>query len=599
MDPITIDFETDPIVGNPLVNPPRPIGYAILIPGYEPIYYQWGGLESNIDYSTAAQFLENVMHRSTEPLLFHNAPFDLRVAEHWMNMVFPYWTRIHDTQYLIFLDDPYSNSLALKPSAERFLNLPAEEQDELHAWIVRNVVGATKKSAGAYINQAPLHLVEKYAKGDVIRTRQLFDLLYPRVPSEPYDRERSVMPILVRGTQRGVRVDRGRLAGDLETAHKALELTAERVRATLQAPSLNIASTVELAAALLSAGAVTRLLQTDKGNPSVAKDALIETVKDPELLRLLIHHSSLETIIGTFMQPWLEMSAADGRLHPNWNQVRSSEGKRKGTRTGRLSSDNPNLQNVPTEFTDEVPEGILPVPRMRQYLLPEEGHLWAKRDFSSQEVRILAHFEDGQLLDAYRQNPALDPHTMGQGFIRENTGVLYPRKDVKITGFSIIYGSGVNGLSGQLHRPPNEAWAIREAYFQAFPGIKQLMRDTQSIGQSGRAIRTWGGRLYHREPSKDGRDFSYKLLNYLIQGSAADQTKECLYIWDQIQRRAHKDVFLATVHDEINISVPADDWKEGMSRLKHAMEDQLPGFDCPMKSEGFVGHNWNDIEECE
>ena len=598
MDPITIDFETDPIEGNPLVNPPRPIGYAILIPGSEPIYYQWGGREANIDYHTARTFLEKVWF-STEPLLFHNAPFDCRVAEHWFDLYIPYWGRIHDTQYQIFLDDPYAASLALKPSAQRYLGVAPDEQDELHEWIVRNVEGATKKTAGAFINQAPLYLVEKYAKGDVVRTRDIFHLLRDKVPQEPYDRERKIMPILVNGTRRGVRVDRGRLEEDLERATKALEQCAERVRGTLAAPNLNIASTVELAQALLSAGAVTHLPQTEKGNPSVAKDVLVEVVKDPELLKLLIHHSSLETVIGTFMRPWLEMSAPDGRLHPNWNQVRSSEGKRKGTRTGRLSSDNPNLQNVPTEFTEEVPADIPPIPRMRQYLLPEEGHVWAKRDFSSQEVRILAHFEDGQLLMAYVQNPLLDPHSMGQGFIKENTGVEYPRKDVKITGFSIIYGSGVNGLASQLHRSSNEAWAIREAYFQAFPGIKQLMRDTQAIGQSGRAIRTWGGRLYHREPSKDGRDFSYKLLNYLIQGSAADQTKECLYQWHYIQRRPSKDVFLATVHDEINISVPADDWQEGMARLKHAMEDPLPGFDCPMRSEGFVGKNWHDIEECE
>lgn len=598
MDLITIDFETEAIDGNPLVNPPKPVGYAIHIPDMEPIYYQWGGREANIDYHTAREFLGQVWG-SYSKLLFHNAPFDLRVAEHWLGLSFPHWTRVHDTQYLIFLDNPYSSSLALKPSAERYLDMPADEQDELNNWIVRNIAGATKKSAGAYISQAPLHLVERYAKGDVVRTRQLFDHLVDRVPQEPYDRERKVMPILVGGTRRGVRVAREHLAHDLEQATKALELVADRVRGTLAAPNLNIASTVELAQALLSAGAVTHLQYTDKGNPSVAKDALIETVKDPELLRLLIHHSSLETCIGTFMRPWLEASAADGRLHPNWNQVRSSEGKRKGTRTGRLSSDNPNLQNVPTEFTDETPEGIIPIPRMRQYLLPEEGHVWAKRDFSSQEVRILAHFEDGQLLDAYRADPMLDPHSMGQGFIKENTGVLYPRKDVKITGFSIIYGSGVNGLAGQLHRPRDEAWSIREAYFQAFPGIKQLMRDTQSIGQSGRAIKTWGGRLYYREPSKDPtRDFSYKLLNYLIQGSAADQTKECLYIWSEIMRRPSKDVFLATVHDEINISVPADDWQEGMERLRRAMEDPLPNFDCPMKSEGFVGRNWHDIEEC-
>jgi DNA polymerase-1 len=234
---------------------------------------------------------------------------------------------------------------------------------------------------------------------------------------------------------------------------------------------------------------------------------------------------------------------------------------------------------------------------MRQYCLPEEGHLWLKRDFSSQEIRILAHFEDGALCEAYKSNPNLDPHQMARELITSMIGVTYARKDIKITGFSIIYGTGANGLSVQLGRPISEAASIKFSYLAAMPGVKSLMQGVQSRGKSNQPVRTWGGRVYYAEPPRADkesgriRDFAYKLLNYLIQGSAADQTKEALNDWEDM--RKWDSVFLATVHDEINISAPREAWQEHMAKLKEAMNSDR--FDVPMLSEGFVGENWEDI----
>jgi DNA polymerase I-like protein with 3'-5' exonuclease and polymerase domains len=180
-------------------------------------------------------------------------------------------------------------------------------------------------------------------------------------------------------------------------------------------------------------------------------------------------------------------------------------------------------------------------------------------------------------------------------------GVLYARKDVKITAFSIVYGSGANGLSSQLSCSYDAAYEIKEAYLAAMPGIRSLMRDVQRRGKSGQPIRTWGGRVYYAELSKsvDGgvRDFSYKLLNYLIQGSAADQTKESLCQWGAAKSYASDVSFLATVHDEINISAAQATWKEEMMFLRECMNADR--FDVPMLSEGFVGANWAKMEKTE
>ena len=295
------------------------------------------------------------------------------------------------------------------------------------------------------------------------------------------------------------------------------------------------------------------------------------------------------------MGPWLTLSEEDGRVHTEWNQVANDEGQHAGARTGRLSSSRPNFQNPPNPFGLTIPEDLSPLPVMRRYLLPEEGHRWIKRDFSSQEIRILAHFEDGPLMRAYQEDPFLDPHDMAKNLIRDMTGLDWPRKDVKMTGFGIIYGMGVPGLAESLGRPRGEAFDLREAYFSAMPAAAQLAASTRARGRSGGAVRTWGGRAYSVEPPKmikgRMRTFEYKLLNYLIQGSAGDQTKQVTIDWYNTK---YEDSRLMTlIHDEINASVPEDHWQTHMKNLRDCMDQDY--FDVPMRSEGEHGPNWGDL----
>lgn len=612
MDVVVVDFETEAIVGSPIVNPPKAVGVAVWAPGQEPTYLAWGHpSENNCYFGDAHKYLARIVD-SGLPLLFHNASFDISVQNntfcnaqiHWINEG---WRRIHDTMFLLFLADPYSATLSLKPSALRYLGVEASEQMELDAWILSNVGEATKKTCGAYISRAPGELVGRYAIGDVVRTRNLFSLLYDKIVAEgmgnAYDRERCLLPILMRGTRVGIRVDRGALESDEHKYTDALRKADIALATSLGCPLEHLEHDEYLANALESAGAVKEWTLTPKsGKRSMSKDNLKIVI--PEVKTLMEYRSGVATCLQTFMRPWLQFSQSDGRVHPNWNQVRTrgeGGGADTGTRTGRLSSSGPNFQNVPTEFVDTlgrllpVPEGLPPFPLMRRYCLPEEGHLWLKRDFSSQEIRILAHFEDGSLCQAYRANPGLDPHQMAVELIASITGLTYARKDIKITGFSIIYGTGANGLSIQLGTSWQDAFVIKEAYLDAMPGVRTLMLDVQRRGKTGTPIRTWGGRLYYAEPPReiDGRirDYSYKLLNYLIQGSAADQTKESINGWSE--NRGWEDVFIATVHDEINISAPEESWRVSMERLTASMNADR--FDVPMLSEGYVGRNWEDL----
>ena len=235
---------------------------------------------------------------------------------------------------------------------------------------------------------------------------------------------------------------------------------------------------------------------------------------------------------------------------------------------------------------------------MRKYLLPDKGFVWCKRDYSQQELRILAHYTEGRLFQRYQENPRIDAHEETQTLIKEYTGRELPRKHVKITGFSIIYGSGVPKLSLMLGVDPLEGKATRDAYFTALPEVPRLMNDCMQIGRLGQYITTWGGRIYYTEPPKliKGRwyNYEYKLLNYLIQGSAGDCTKESIIRW-YADRGAGE--FLNTVHDENNIQAPKETWKQDMKKLRVAMESIE--FDIKMLSDGYVGQSWATLEECE
>lgn len=625
MDLITIDYETHGIVGNPVVTPPKPVGCAIWVPGSEPKYYSWGhpefaegdprwpkGSKNDTTWDEFHQYLTRIKECGM-PVLMHNAAFDVSVQnEYFCNARYSWinegWSKVHDTLYLVFLADPYAPSFSLKPSADRYLGMAPSEQDDLYKWILAHVPEATPKTCGAFIALAPSELVGRYAIGDVVRTRKLFDLLHARIVEQgmekAYDRERRLLPTLLAATQRGIRLDRDLLDWHKGVYEECLATTQERLCLRLGAGPEIFDNDEAMANALERSGAVTEWVLTPKsGKRSMSKDNLKIVI--PEIKILMDYKSNLETCLQTFMRPWLEYSRNDRRLRPNWNQVRQARNdySTKGTRTGRLSSDSPNFQNVPTTFEDAlgnalpVPDGLHQLPKLRQYCLPEDGHVWVKRDFSSQEIRILAHFEDGSLCAAYHNNPNLDPHQMARELIRGMVGVEYARPTIKITGFSIIYGTGGPGLSGQLGCPVQEAYEIKRAYLDAMPGIRSLMQDVQQRGRNGEAIRTWGGRLYLAEPPKliDGRyrDFAYKLLNYLIQGSAADQTKESINDW--ADNHHWEESFVATVHDEINISVPREEAARGMQSLKVAMDADR--FDVPMRSEGFVGENWAELKE--
>jgi len=292
-----------------------------------------------------------------------------------------------------------------------------------------------------------------------------------------------------------------------------------------------------------------------------------------------------------------------GFISTNWNQVRQPGG---GTRTGRPSTNNPNFLNISKSWDDKDDGYVHPafirnlpeLPLVRKYVLPDKGDTFGHRDFNGQELRILGHFEDGELLEAYRANPRMDVHEHVRQLILA-FGINYHRTQVKVTNFRRIYGGGAPATAGALGISIEEAKKLLAEHNKALPGLKDLNADIKAISARGEPIVTWGGREYYVEPPgydpkyKRHMTYEYKLLNYLIQGSAADATKQALINYDQHPQRRGR--FLVTVYDEINSSMPSSKagLKHEMAVLRDCME--CLEFDVPLLSDAKYGPSWGEL----
>lgn len=635
---VTLDFETDKIENRPHY-PPKPVGLAIRWPDGESEYMSWGHPSgNNCTLEDVLEVLEDIWD-SDLPILFFNGKFDLAVAYEKLGLPALPWDRIHDAMFLAFLADPHAKKLDLKSLAENMLGWPPEERDAIAEYVWENrkeliaeyggKIGKAKgkqaaSNAGAWLSKLDGKMVGKYAIGDVDRTWELFEHLFELIVvngmEEAYDRERAIMPIFMENERDGIHVDLDMLERNVPKLEASLQLADDILGELLGVPGLNINADQQFADALSDADVIldhdwvmtTPTKKYPLGQRSVSKDNLpYDIFQDEEIAHLYFYRNKLSTAVNTFLKAWLvEARQRDGLISTNWNQVRGTGG---GARTGRPSTTGNNFLNIPKEFKPEHDMepgneyGLEPLPYVRDYMLPDPGQVWIHRDFDGQEMRIFAHYSDGPLLKAFQDDPATDPHKMVSVKMFEITGddtfdvtlEDYDRVPVKTLNFLALYGGGIPAAAKKLECTTAKAREFKQYHDEALPERKWLNDDIKAVLAEGVPIRTWGGRCYFAEARKliDGRmrDFLYKMINYLCQGSAADITKEVIIRWYYHPERTAR--FLLTVYDEINISCPEDEAEEQMALLTKCMESAE--LDLLMKTSGKIGARWGELEECD
>jgi len=605
MQPIFLDFETEGIEARPLY-PPKPVGLAV----YDPMgqfadgYFAFGHAIGNNTTFESVQRMMGEMYATHRPLCFHNALFDLDVADTHFGLGIPDASRLHDTLILAFLNDPHVPSLSLKDLVVHWKLDTPDERDELKEWIIANVPEAKRKKSqwGAHISKGPVELVGRYAKADVRLTAKLFEYTSSQVlPAQqaPYLRELQLIPMLLENSRLGVRVDVPGLSAAKEQAVKDIEACNVWVRALLNSPELNVDSDSQLVETIYQSEYWDKNKAwptTDKGQKQATKEALEEMLTHEYLRDVLRYRANLSTCLSTFIDPWLASGSSTGRIYTNWNSVR---GERGGTRTGRLSS-TPNFQNAPVRYPKvKIPPDlqVADLPLIRSFILADEGHKLVACDFNAQELRIFAHFEGGNLMQQYQQDARADLHTYAANMMTQASGREVSRTYSKGVSFAILYGAGPKKISEMLEVDYEMAKTLMDAYTTAVaPGLKSMQATMRTRYKLGEPIKTIGGRLVKMEPPKiiNGRlrEFDYKGVNLLIQGSAADQAKAAMLLYQKTRQGSR---LLLSVHDELVISAPEDGIEREAECLTNAMCNAL-AMDVPMVSDYKVGNSYQETK---
>ena len=605
MKPIFLDFETEGIEARPKY-PPKPVGLAVFDPeGEVPDgYYAFDHLHNNNSTKDEVHALLSKIYAGRRDMCFHNAMFDADVIHVHFGLSMPDHRRVHDTLILAFLFDPHVRSLSLKDLVIEWGIAEPEERDELKAWIIENVPEAKKKKStwGAYICKGPTELVGRYAKADVRLTSQLYEFLVEKVLPDQlvaYQREIELIPMLLENSSLGVRVDREGLLAAQAQAVKDIEACNVWVRALLGFPELNVDSDQQLVESIYQSELWDKNKvwpTTDKGQLQATTEAFKEMLTHHHLKDVLRYRANLSTCLSTFIDSWLEASATTGRIYTNWNSVR---GERGGTRTGRLSS-TPNFQNAPIRYpkVDIPPElSVSPLPLIRSFILADEGHKLVACDFNAQELRIFAHFEGGNLMKQYQADARADLHTYAAEMMTQAVGREVSRTYSKGVSFAILYGAGPTKIADMLGVDFEMAKTLVDAYTTAVaPGLKDMQATMRQRYKLGQPLKTVGGRLVKMEPPKviNGRrrEFDYKGVNLLIQGSAADQAKAAMLLY-QTKRQGSR--LLLSVHDELVISAPVDAIEREAECLMWSMCNAL-AMDVPMISDYKVGNNYQETK---
>ena len=608
---VVIDFETYGIGSRPDEYPPVPVGYAYRLPDGTARYTAWGHpTKNNCSRDTAWQHL-CWLATEFDGFICHNWPFDAAVAAERMGQSLT--GQVHDTMALAFLEYPYSTSFSLKPLAEKHLGMSPEEQDAVAAWLIEHqpVAGTkiTKKNFGAYIAFAPGDLVGAYAIGDVERTWRLFEKLYPQVEAhsmlDAYHREMRVLLITVAAEHRGVPVNADLICEDGLRFEQMITDCEQRIRGALKFDG-NLDSGDDLAVAVERTFGVT-LPKTATGRSQTNKAALEAAITDPHVLADLRYHAALSYDLSTYMGPLVEASQRNGGwVHPQWNSTRQADDWKRGggARSGRFSS-SPNFQNLRDpenhlallhKLQKMNPAAAYDLPVIRRYIEAPEGMVLFGRDYSQIELRITAHYEDGPMAEHYRADPTWDLHQFVIDRVQTMFGKTLSRRLAKNIGFGVIYGAGGGAISDQAGIPYDEAVEFKQMYLEALPSLRGLMQEVQTRGRNAGFVTTLGGRRYYAEPPRVINDvkrtFEYKLLNYLIQPSAADLIKQAMVDWGS-------DHFIMTVHDELVGLCDSGQAGVQMERLRVAMDENklVKALDVPVFSEGYVGANWAETME--
>ncbi|HHF2857288.1 TPA: DNA polymerase I [Vibrio diabolicus] len=440
-------------------------------------------------------------------------------------------------------------------------------------------------------NQIDLEQASPYAAEDADVTLRLHNRLFANIEQDEslktvYEEiEMPLVPVLSRIERTGVFID------EMKLSAQSVEITArldelEKKAYEIAEQEFNMNSPKQLQAILFEKMGLPVVKKTPSGTPSTNEEVLQELALDYPLPKLILEYRGLAKLKSTYTDKLPKMiNPTTGRVHTSYHQA--------VTATGRLSSTDPNLQNIP--IRNEAGR------RIRQAFVAPAGHKILAVDYSQIELRIMAHLSGDQaLLDAFRDGKDIHAATAAEimGLDIEQVS-SEQRRRAKAVNFGLIYGMSAFGLAKQLGIPRGEAQAYMDKYFERYPGVMQYMEDTRSTAADKGYVETIFGRRLHLPEIKSRNGMRRKAaeraaINAPMQGTAADIIKKAMLLVDQwIQEEGNGRVkLLMQVHDELVFEVEESSLSEIESKVQKLMESAAE-LKVPLVAEAGHGDNWD------
>lgn len=518
---------------------------------------------------------------------------------------------IYDVQYAEALLHE-SAKVSLEVLGQKYLG-EGKDSNLLYQWCADYYGGMPNSDQRKNIYRSPAKLTGPYAESDADLPLRIiaeqWGLLDKEGLLDLFKMECELIPLYIEMRFAGVTVNIP-YAEELRETLTSREKEYQEQLNSLVGFKVNTNAGASLAKAFDSIGL--SYPRTAKGAPSFVKD-FIEALDHPvgQLIREVKNSQKLRS---TFVESYILNSHVNGKVYGQFHPMRGEKG---GTRSGRLSSSTPNLQNIPSR--DEIL-----APLIRGLFIPDVFHkCWRKYDYSQIEYRFMVHFAVGAAGDRARAmfnaNPDLDYHDFAQQLIKDKLGIFIERKPIKSINFGLIYGMGKAALAHRLGLTLAETNDIFKSYFDAVDFAKPTMDAAMDEAKSTGIITTilgrksrfdlwepaqWGSKAKPMPLEKALRLFkdiqrasTHKALNRKLQGSAADQLKFSML-------KCYKDgifdetgVPRLTVHDELDFSDEGGH-DEAFKEMKHIMETALP-LRVPVKVEGEIGPDWGHVEKIE
>ena len=545
---------------------------------YIPIGHKYDGCPSQLGLEEVVEIIGAAIEKNKHKAVGQNLKFDIPIlSRHGIDLD----NFFADTMLMSYVLNSTATRHGMDKLAEFYLNYSTVKY--------KDITGTASKQIN--FSAVEIEIASNYAAEDADITLRLFNKLDTLLKDKPtqikllQEIEYPLVHVLSNVEMNGAKVDKKKLANHSKELSKKIEdLSSQAFK--IAGEEFNLDSPKQLLVVLYEKLKLPILKKTPKGQPSTNEETLQRLAEEYEIPKIILQYRTLAKLKSTYTDSLIRIeNPTTGRIHTSYQQAVTS--------TGRLSSTEPNLQNIPIKTS----EGR----RIREAFVPEKGNVLISADYSQIELRIMAHLsKDKNLTHAFNNNLDIHSATAAEVFGVNLDGVTQDqRRSAKAINFGLMYGMSAFGLTRQLDIPRAEAQKYLDTYFERYTGVKEYMENIKAKAKEDMYVETiMGRRLYLNEINAANglrrQAAERAAINAPLQGSAADIIKKAMIDINKFLNKEMPEVkMIMQVHDELIFETSKKSSEEVLQVMKEMMEDAVK-LDIPLIAEAAIGENWNE-----